>query len=62
MFNMVVGSVMRVSVEEGALNQLWAATGKGVVNGVCYEPVRKDKGRIAGREEWGIGGEFVGLD
>ncbi|KAJ4324347.1 hypothetical protein N0V84_003908 [Fusarium piperis] len=34
-----VGYIMSKSVEEGALNQIWAATGRDVESGVFYSPV-----------------------
>lgn len=36
----IVVPLTSVSVEEGAKNQLWAGTAKGVENGLYYEPVR----------------------
>jgi len=45
--------------EEGSWNQLWAATGSGVVSGEYYEPVgnlgtrtKKSKDKLLGDELW----------
>jgi retinol dehydrogenase-12 len=35
----IVVPLTSVSVEEGAKNQLWAGTAKGVENGLYYEPI-----------------------
>ena len=38
---MIVRPFIGLRVEDGALNQLWAATGKGVESGTYYVPVGK---------------------
>lgn len=37
----LLGSIIGVGVEQGVLNQLWAATGTGVESGAYYEPIGK---------------------
>ena len=57
----VVAPMMAVSVDQGAKNQVWAATAEGVDSGVYYEPVGvkgkegkllKDKDLIRSLWEW----------
>lgn len=51
-FEATVGSLIGVSVELGALNQLWAATSKTVVSGEYYIPVgEKAEGSVDARNQ-----------
>jgi NAD(P)-dependent dehydrogenase (short-subunit alcohol dehydrogenase family) len=51
-FEATVGSLMGVPIEQGVLNQLWAATSKDVVSGGYYVPVgKKADGSPAARDE-----------
>ena len=51
-FEATLGTLMGVPVEQGVLNQLWAATSKGVVSGGYYVPVgKKVEGSAAARDE-----------
>ncbi|OBT56117.1 hypothetical protein VE04_04154 [Pseudogymnoascus sp. 24MN13] len=52
MFEATIGSLIGVSVEQGVLNQLWAATSKDVVSGGYYVPVgNKADGSTDARNE-----------